>query len=191
MLLIEKPSLEKGRKAIQEFGNKKEIKPKYIHKAVKHFEKLIQTGLNLKGSRVEDTALAVLYLTCKENHSSLLPGDLPRKDNVLKRYKKIKREHDITTPIPQPEDYINRLACNLEAGSTSIFIVEKIIKNLPPNNLRPQIITGASFYIAMKTTGEGVSYYKIQELIDTTQPTLRRAVNKILELTGIKKTWGG
>lgn len=191
--IVRDPNLEnrlaKAKYIIDKFGQEKKIKKEYLEKAKINYEKLIlEENMAIKGSTIEDTAIAVLYMTCKENHCSLLPGDLPD-PSVFKRYKKIKRDHAIKTPVSQPKDYLNRLARGLESSGNSILLAKKIIENLPPNNLRPSVVAAASLYIAMKLQKEGVSYYKITELIDVTYPTMSRAVKEIMKMTGIKQTF--
>lgn len=158
------------------------------------YRQAIESGL-VRGRSIDAVIAAAVYAACRMRHIPLTLDEIAKYTRVKKRdiarcYRLLLRALKIKMPLPDPLDFIPRIAERIrlkpETQKLAIEIIRKARKIGYTAGKDPAGVAAAAVYLATLMVGERHTQSVVAEAADVTEVTVRNRYKELQRKLGIK-----
>ena len=164
-----------------------------VENAAINYRKAVNESIT-RGKAIKKIAVAVIYLSCRQNRMVRTIGELSNASGISKKdiashYRFIVRKLKLFVPPMKPNRQITKLSSQLGLDGITEGVAHKLLLGAKKEKLTSgrsaKSLAAAACYIASKITGNHKTQREVSEAADLTEVTIRNRYKEMIKQLNI------
>lgn len=182
-------NLAQAMNELERIANQLNLPKNVREEAATIYRKAVEKGL-VRGRSIESVVAAAIYAACRRTKMARTLDEISQytksnRKEVARCYRLLLKELDVTVPVSDPKDYVNRIGGLLNLSGQTIRDAIEIIEKAKQKGLTagkdPSGLAAAAIYIAALKNGEKKTQKEIAQVAGVTEVTVRNRYKELIQ----------